>query len=174
MGLDTVEIVLRWEASFGLSIADADAMMLQTPRGAIDLIAKMLGAQDPPNSPCLTLRAFHCLRRGLAEAAGVARHRIRPTARLKDLVRTKRHHVWLAVRSRSGLPSLPHLGWFSPHTVADLARWTVLHAATELKRPGEPWTRSQIRTVVRAAVTDITGLENFSDDDEFIRDLGLD
>jgi hypothetical protein len=50
----------------------------------------------------------------------------------------------------------------------------VANAARDLKRPGELWTLSEIRSVVRAVVTDVTGKNDFKDDDDFIRDIGVD
>jgi len=173
MGLDLVEIVMGWEESLGISIADTEAMTLRTPRQSIDLIATKLGAQDGSHGACLTLRAFHRLRHSIAKAAGVPRASVRPEARLRELVSTRRRRTWEAVRSASGISSLPGLGWLTPRTVGDLTRWAVTHAAKELKRPGEPWTRSEIRTVVRAVVTDVTGIEDFEDNDDFIQEIGV-
>jgi hypothetical protein len=174
MGLDSVEILMGWEESFGIRIADDEAFVLRTPRQAIDLIAAKLPAQNDPPRVCLTLRAFHRLRHSITSAASVSRDRVRPNGRLRDLVSTDRRHTWEAVRSTCGISSLPGLGWFSPRTVADLTRWAVTHAAKDLKRPGEPWTRSEIRSVVRAVVTEVTGVEDFEDDHDFIHDIGID
>jgi hypothetical protein len=173
MGLDAVEIVMGWEESFGIYIADTEAMALRTPRQSIELIATKLAAQDEVRGACFTLRAFHRLRRSITAAAGVPRSSVRPEARLRDLVRAERRRTWDAVRSSCGISSLPGLGWFSPRTVRDVTRWTVTHAAKELKQPGESWTRSEIRNVVRAVVTDVTGVEDFKDDDDFIHDIGI-
>jgi hypothetical protein len=174
MGLDSVEIVMAWEESFGIAIADAEAMALRTPRQSMDLVATKLGAQNEARRACLTLRAFHRLRCSITSAASISRDRVRPEARLRDLVSAERHHTWEAVRSSCGISTLPGLGWFTPRTVGDLARWAVVHAAKKLKRPGEAWTRSEIRSVVRAVVTDVTGVEDFEDDHDFIHDIGVD
>jgi hypothetical protein len=58
--------------------------------------------------------------------------------------------------------------------VGDLTRWAVVHATKELKGPGESWTRSEIRDVVRRVVSDVTGADEFDDDDDFIHDIGID
>src|SRR5262245_50191926 len=173
MGLDAVEIVMGWEESFGISIADTEAVALRTPRQSIDLIATKLAAQDEVRGACITLRAFHRLRRSIATAAAVPSSSVRLEARLRDLVRTERRRTWDAVRCSCGISSLPGLGWFSPRTVRDLTRWTVTHAAKELKQPGESWTRWEIRSVVRAVIADVTGVEDFEDDDDFIHDIGV-
>ncbi len=174
MSLDSVEIVVGWEKSFGISIADAEATALRTPRQSIDLIAAKLLTQDEPRRGCLTLRAFHRLRCSIVSAAFISRAKIRPDARLRDLIGTERRRTWETVRTTCGIPSLPGLGWFTPSTVGDLARWTVVHAAKELKRPGEPWTRWEIRSVVREVITDVTGVEDFEDDHDFVHDIGID
>jgi hypothetical protein len=114
------------------------------------------------------------LRQSITTAADVSRDKVRPDARLKDLISTKRNRTWAAVRSACGIASLPALGWGSPGTVGDLARWTVAYATKEFKPPSEPWTPSEIRTVVRAVVTEVTGVEDFKDDHDFIQDIGVD
>lgn len=43
-----------------------------------------------------------------------------------------------------------------------------------LKDPDETWTRCEIRTVIRAAILEVLGVTKFSDDSDFVRDLGMD
>ena len=178
MGLDSVEIVMLWEESLGVSITNEEAVTLLTPRMAIDLLATKLHSEISISGGCLTLRAFNRLRRAISCAAGVARSEIRPTARLRELVpRRGRRSTWKAVRSASLVTSLPSLTlglYLAPATVGDLAHWVVAHAAHALKAPHEQWTRSEIRIVVRTVVTEICGARDFSDDDQFIRDIGID
>jgi hypothetical protein len=179
MGLDSVEIVILWEQSLGVSISNEDAATLFTPRMAIDFLATKLGARQHARGACLTLRAFSRLRRAISSAAGVPRNHIRPLARLRDLVpRVNRNSIWLKVQQESGVLSLPKLNWVPwlklvPLTVGDLAYWVVAHTAHALKGPEEFWTRSEIRTVVRTVVTDVCGARDFSDDDHFVRDIGI-
>lgn len=170
MGLETVEIVMRWEAAFGIQIADEEAFALRTPRMAIDLIARKLGAADVPQQCCLTLRAFHRLRASVVSVTSINRQSFRPSARLKDLAS---RHQWDVIRSNCGIALLPKPGWFSPRTVGELTRWTVIYASKDLKPAGEPWSRAEIRNIVRAVVADVTGLENFGDDDDFIKDMRI-
>jgi hypothetical protein len=179
MGLDSIEIVMLWEESLGVEIAAAEGSKLLTPRMAIDLLAVKLGADPDLRGGCLTLRAFNRIRRAMASAAGAPRHEIRPDARFRDLLpRRERDATWKAVRKASGISSLPSLSWgvvvsFAPVTVGELAHWVVAHAARSLKSPNEPWTHSEIRTVVRRGVTEICGARDFSDDDQFVRDIGV-
>jgi hypothetical protein len=179
MGLDSVEIVMAWEAALGVTIADAEATGMRTPRLAVDLLAAKLAAIDDHRGVCLTLRAFNRVRRGFVSGAAVRRSEIKPEARLRDLLpRHERRSRWNAIQIASGLPALPALdlgfGFFAaPTTVADVARCVVCSSAKTLKSADEPWTRDEIRTVVRTVVTEVCGAEDFSDDDDFIYDIGI-
>src|SRR4051794_35241834 len=125
MGLDSVEIVMGWEETFGISIGDQEAGALRTPRQAIDLVSGQLATLDGLQQTCLTLRAFLQLRRAIVSAAGISRSRVRPGVRLKDFVCVNRRRTWELVRSTCGWSSLPNLSWFSKHTVEDVVRWAV-------------------------------------------------
>jgi hypothetical protein len=172
MGLDSVQIVMGWEESFGIHIPDENAFLIRTPRMAVDLIAGMLNASDKPQKACFSLRAFNRLRASFVSVGLIDRRSFRPAARLKDLASRDQ---WAAICSSSGIASLPKLGgWHSPRTVGELARWVVIHAAKDLKTENEPWTRTEIRAVVRSVVTDVVGLKEFGDDDNFVRDMRMD
>ena len=99
---------------------------------------------------------------------------VRPESRLKDLMGDDRRKRWESVKTDCGISSLPKLGWFSPRTVGDLSVWAVANEAKALKRPGETWTRSEVREVVRAVVMEQTGVNDFGDEADFIRDIGID
>ncbi|HET6410234.1 MAG TPA: hypothetical protein VFG14_20255 [Chthoniobacteraceae bacterium] len=174
MGLDTVEIILAWETSFGVTLENSEVSELRTPRQAIDLIAVKLGARESTASACLSMRAFHHLRDAISKTADVSRSSIRPDSRVKDLLRDRRPQTWASIRAASGISLLPEPGWFSPHTVAALSHWAVRRAARELKPAGEPWTRGEIRCVVRGAIAEVAGSRQFEDTDDFIYDLGFD
>jgi len=176
MGLDSVEIVMNLEESFGISIADQDAAELRTPRMIVDFFTNKLGGIDGPTRSCFTLRAFHRLRTSIISAAGVKRDQVRLDVCLKDLTGPDWRRTMEKVRSISGidLPKPSSFKWFERHTVADFTRWIVVHAAKELRRSGEAWTRSDIRSVVRAVITNQLDLEDFGDDDDFVYDLGID
>jgi len=171
MGLDSVEIVMGWEAAFGIPIDDEEAFAIRTPRMAIDCIARKLGAVEGPPSACPTLRAFHRLRTSFMRVASIERRNFHPSARLKDLASRRQ---WSDLRATSGIASLPKPGLFSPKTVGELTRWVVTYALKDLKGAGEPWTRAEIRTIVRMVVAAQLGLKEFEDDDDFVRDLRVD
>jgi hypothetical protein len=173
VGLDTVEIVLAWEQSFGITLENAEVSELRTPLQAISLISAKLGARNSGASPCLTMRAFHRLRDAISKTADVPRSSIRPDSRVKDLLRNRRPQGWKAMRAASGITKLPEPGWFAPHTMASLSNWAVCNAAKELKPAGEPWTRGEIRHIVRETVAEVAGTRQFGDEDDFIYDLGF-
>jgi hypothetical protein len=63
MGLDSVEIVLAWEESFGISISDAEAETMFTTRQAVDRIFEKVRSDRPEDRGCLSIRAFFRLRK---------------------------------------------------------------------------------------------------------------
>jgi hypothetical protein len=58
-------------------------------------------------------------------------------------------------------------------TVKDVAIWYIVNSPKSLINPNECWTYDRVRLVVRAAIANIIELENFKDDDDFVKDLGL-
>jgi hypothetical protein len=179
MSLDSVELILSWEESMGVEISDAEAETLSTARTAIDLIARKLDAADTPGSCCLTLRAFNKLRHAIITTSGLPRRQIRPDTRLPDLFpKASRRAAWDAIRTASGISKLPWPGdgcWLSQPAILEYTvLWTVAHAARSLKPPDAPWSRDEIRMAVRAAISDTSGLKDFSDDDDIVHDLGID
>jgi len=173
MGLDAVELLMAWEKTFGISISDEQAAAITTPRMAIDLIAEMLRATDDSKGACLTLRGFYRLRNSMMAVAGEGCRCAGPDAKIKTLLGSDWRQKWQAVKSHCGIP-LPKPGWPSRHTIPDMASWIITHAARDLKNPGEAWTRVEVRTVVRAVVTDQLGIRDFDDNDRFIDDLRVD
>ena len=181
MGLDSVEIIMAWEESFGIDIADREAAALRTPRLAINLICDWVGA-DRLHTPggCLCQRAFHRLRRAFLAVLGCPRAAIKPRTRLADVVpRKNRRSIQQALCAQVGVPTLPGLRFgltfLTPHrTVADLARFLVAYHPRSLRRSDEAWTGGQVREVVRAVVTEQLGIAEFADSADFIHDLRVD
>ncbi|HAV63346.1 MAG TPA: hypothetical protein DCY13_13395 [Verrucomicrobiales bacterium] len=180
MGLDGVELVMAWEESFRIRLEDPEAFKLINTRMAVDLIAAKVGALPKPG-PCLSLCAFNRLRAAFCHA-GIERNRIRPGELTKRLIKTDPNCWGIkdAVRGETGWTKLPlDGGWtgyvFSQQTIADLVRWVLVNASETLRDPGTPWTHNQVRDVVRAIIIEQTAVEpGFSDEAEFVRDLGID
>src|SRR5579859_3202219 len=155
MGLDVLEIVLGWESAFGFTISDREFAALRKPSQAIDFIAEKLGAKEDKFRGCLSHRAFNRIRHALTESLGVSRRDINPQTCLSLLMKGKQHRKsWSEMRRVFGFLSLPGRICSRPKTVGDLTHWVVNHEPLRVKAPGEPWTRLEIRTVVRGVLAE--------------------
>lgn len=171
MGLDTVELVMNFEEGFGIAIPDEEAARMRTPRDVLQYAAGRLGAVR--GEGCLTQRTFYALRRGF-RAAGVARP-LTPRTPLRELADDPWPVLWTRVRLRAGEPwwpaFVPGKGiWDNdPLSVGGLAR----HIIGRPPPPGQPWTWERMEMVMRLALCD-KGIDEYSLDDDFVRDMGLD
>ena len=77
MGLDSVEIVMAWEEAFSISITDAEAADLRTPRLAIDLICQKLKVRQGDDF-CFSQRIFYLLRSAFITVLDYPRASITP------------------------------------------------------------------------------------------------
>ena len=180
MGLDSVEIVMAWEDSLGVTITDQEAALLRTPCQAVDLICRKLGIDVyGPAGRCVSQSAFYRLRRAFTTVFGCPRAAITPRARLSEVVpQWSTREMRSALASQPGVPALPGLPFGSAflsgyRTFADLTRFLVAKHAKALQGPGGGWTRAQVWEVVRAIVSEQLGVREFSDDADFVHDLGL-
>lgn len=175
MGLDSVELVLSWEETFGISLEDSDVSELVTTTRAVNLISAKVGAVDTV-SYCPAMRAFHVLREGIRRVTGQVTTAISPDDRLSD-VRAGRpkKEFWAEFGVAIGL-----LGFrrpevlFEQSTVRDAVEVLLACHLRQLRKPHEPWTRSLVRAGVRSGVAYVIGVRDFSDDDRFVQDLGID
>jgi acyl carrier protein len=84
MGLEAVEILMEVEEAFDITIEDAEAEKMRTPR---DLIESVLGRVNRVDSAaCLTQRAFNLLRRALLGHLPLKRRDIAPSVPMANLV----------------------------------------------------------------------------------------
>ncbi|QIF03160.1 hypothetical protein [Roseimicrobium sp. ORNL1] len=151
MGLDSVELVMAWEEGFGIAIPNEVAEGMITPAIVIDWISKRVGASGECN-PCFSMVGFHRIREQQFTTHGIPRR---------------------AVRLNSLMPD----AWITSHTVRDEVRCRVRTRAMALikRRKLDPrWKRNEVREVVREIVREQIGVQEFSDKDHFIRDLGID
>jgi acyl carrier protein len=180
MGLDSVELVMAVEEAFSVTISDAEAEQIQTPAGMIDCVTAKLEVTDDPAWVCPTMRAFHRIRGAVLAVQDVPRRQVQPSTSVLALFPSRKDEDgWSAFANASGFPALPKpRGWFGipqpSTTLADLSRWVVSRHLHELKPPGERWTRREIRAAVRFIISEQLGIVDFDDEDEFVRDLGVD
>jgi acyl carrier protein len=83
MGLDGVEIVIKVEDAFSITIEDDEAGKIATPGQLIDLVLSKVGRTV--DEACLTKLAFHRVRAALMRRMGVSRNKIRPDILLGSL-----------------------------------------------------------------------------------------
>lgn len=178
MGLDGVELVLAIEETFGISISDGDAPALVTPAMLIKHVQAAV-ASKPKSKPCLSQRAFHWVRSRLCEVTNVSRREIKLDTRINRIFpKETREQKWKDFRSASNMTRLPDLRFgrgtlFSPTRVRDLVRLQISLMSEELRNTGT-WTDQEVRMVVRHVISEQLGIKDFDDNDEFVRDLGLD
>jgi hypothetical protein len=119
MGLDSLEIVLEVEDTFGISIPDEDAARLTTVGMLYDyvLVHRFHGKQDA----CLTSMTFYKLRRGLMLVLQLPRNAIRVSTELTAIIPKRRRRTWRAIEKATGyrLPFLRRPRWVV--TLATLA-----------------------------------------------------
>ena len=114
---DLMAMVMGVEEKFDLTIPDAEAEKIRTMGQLYDYVMARVARGQA--QVCVTSAAFYRLRRALGEVCGVPRERVRPEARLEDLVPLHdRPRAWRELRARLSnlhLPPLRRPAW--------LARW---------------------------------------------------
>jgi len=179
MGLDSVEIIVCWEESLGISISDELASGMMTPNDSINCLMGRVRVRDG-KAPCLAQQAFHRIRNILVNEFAVSRGRIRPGSKFSQLFPKKgQRQSWKRFGEALNVERLSAtLGWplFGPGgtTIQDVVIETVARGAIALNDPGGVWTRSQLREIVRSSVTFVTGVKDFSDDDHYVKEIGID
>lgn len=113
MGLDTVELVIRVEETFGIAIPDAEAETIVTMGDLRRYVVARLGLEESSRarSRCPSQLAFHRLRRALVEGLGVDRGLVRLATPMGALVASEgRREVWDRLAKALDVP-LPRLVW---------------------------------------------------------------
>lgn len=108
MGLDTVELVIRFEDAFSIAIPDDVAAQLTTPRKVTDYVLARLTVSDEPS--CLSQQAFYFLRGKLAQSMNMSRRELRPSSRLESVILIEnRRLAWDSLKSQIGPAAIPNL-----------------------------------------------------------------
>jgi acyl carrier protein len=93
MGLDAVEILMEVEEAFDITLDDAEAEKMATPRDLIESVSRKVTQAAP--STCLTQRSFNLLRKALLQRLPLKRWDITPSVRLTALVPRSRRLAML-------------------------------------------------------------------------------
>ncbi len=190
MGLDGVELLMATEEEFGILISDGEAAGMYTPQDLMEVVYKKLGLENGAagvgggeeitvQEHCRSQRAFHKIRSAISESTGTRRREIRLDACLNDIfAKPRRVKEWRRFRELSGLRMFSAPGaWLAfrpaPETVRGLVDRLVELSPKYLRVSGS-WTREAVRDHVRAIISEQLAISEFDDDDEFVRDLGLD
>jgi len=108
MGLDTVELVIRFEDAFGIAIPDEVATELTTPRRVSFYVISQLNLAE--QTACTSQQAFYFLRREFVPALGIHRTEFRPTSNLAQLLPAhSRRRTWTTIKRKLGDTALPDL-----------------------------------------------------------------
>lgn len=108
MGLDSVELVLAVEEEFGITIDDADATRLATPRAVADYVASRLGAPNIDHGRCLSQAAFYRIRSVLVRQFGAMRQDVRLASPIEHFLKDKKRQ-WRELASSVEATQLPQL-----------------------------------------------------------------
>lgn len=110
MGLETVELAIRFEDAFDIAISDEVAVQLTTPGKVTDYIMTQVAKSEQPS--CLSQQAFYFLRQKLVPFLNISRRDFGSDTPLENLIPLEqRRRVWERMRSE-----------IEPNAVPDLAR----------------------------------------------------
>ena len=113
MGLETVELVIRFEEAFGITISDEAAARLTTPREVTDFVARQVAVAD--GDACLSQQAFYFLRRGFSNSLQLPRTAFHSDVALQTLIaKQNRKHLWGQLQMELGSKVLPDLAGSLP------------------------------------------------------------
>jgi acyl carrier protein len=102
MGLDTVELVMQMEETFGIVVDDLDAERIGTVGQAYRYILRKLELRQ--SHPCPSAALFYRLRRALMESSGADRKSISPSALMATfLPETGFRAAWIGLGDELGV-----------------------------------------------------------------------
>lgn len=182
MGLDSVELVIRIEDTFGIQIPDRVASELTTPRKVTDFILSRV-EESPDPLPCMSQKAFYSLRREFTQQLSLTRGQFASDAILKDILPEEgRDEVWKNIGSSLRVkkwPALSRTGWLgflnpTVQHVGELVDYLVTNEPLIVKGNETSWSREQVWDVLKRVIKDETSINDFSEDSRFVEDLHLD
>ena len=133
MGLDTVELIMEVEESFGIGIPDAEAERIRTVGELYHYVLAKLRDPIRGTPGCLSAAAFYRLRRQLMSGFRIERRRIRPGSAMDDIIpKSERKAMWQRLGENLGwrLPELVRPGWVRYAFLGLFLAWsaTVIYA----------------------------------------------
>jgi hypothetical protein len=189
MGLDSVELVLNFEATFQIEIPDREAEKMLTPAHVIDFICRELGispsAQD--HAPRILSADNYWAKLEKALRQLLPKADVRQFSDLEALFpeRAERKHHWHELHDLLQAQYWPSLGWLGMgtgfpkdiETVGDLAEWLRQRAALPFStEERQCLSREDVAEVIKAIVICQIGVSdaNYAEHKRFVEDLGVD
>jgi acyl carrier protein len=114
MGLDSVELVIEVEESFGIKIPDQEASEIITVGDLLECVMRKLGHEE--SRICLSSAAFYALRSALMNTFGVSRSSVRPASQVEEflpIASRRRDWEWLGQSLGMRLPDLQRPSWLT-------------------------------------------------------------
>ncbi len=189
MGLDSVELVLDFEATFQIEIPDREAEKMLTPAHVIDFICRELAIAPSAQNPAPRIlsadnywakveKALRQLLPGADVMKGSDLEALFPE-------RTERKPRWHDLRDLLQAQHWPSLGWLGMgagfpkeiKTLGDLAVWLRQHAALPFTaEERQCLSRGDVAEVIKAIVICQIGVSEaiYAEHKRFIEDLGVD
>ena len=182
MGLDIVEFVMAVEESFETRIPNRDAEKITTPRKLIDYLHGQL--PQALSASCLSQRAFYILRREVRLQIRHGHLRLRPNTKFDDILpenkaREAWHQIGNRLRAKHWSSARPGrwLTWLigpKIRTLGEAAEYLATYSASRLKRAGEGWSWNEVAWVTDRIMRDHLAITEYSLDDRFVQELGVD
>jgi acyl carrier protein len=129
MGLDSVELVIRVEETFGIAVPDEEAEKIITVGDLHRCVLAKLAGQERETPHCLSASTFYRLRRGIIDRFGIDRHCVRPRSPINNLIPgANRRSEWQRLGQSLGwrLPELGRPSWVWTALFGLLLAWLVL------------------------------------------------
>ena len=101
MGLESVEILLAAEETFGIGIPDEAAERMRTPADLVNFILSQVPVAPSPE--CMSQQMFYRLRRGFRVQVPALVKKFQPDTKLSEILHKDQWpKVWSAVRDSVG------------------------------------------------------------------------
>ena len=107
MGLDGVELILRAEKTFGVSLPEQKICRVSTPGQLIDLVCSKLKTTDAET--CRNQRAFHLLRRPILRLWKVPREAVRLDSNFRSWLPGPEGAAWIELKREVAARFWPEL-----------------------------------------------------------------
>lgn len=197
MGLDSVEILVRVEEHFGISIPDNEAVKILTVQDFADCVFAKVAVN--PNEKCKSQMLFYKLRTYLIDKHGVEEDRVRPETKIRDVMTGDLKTNWTNIEEylKLDLPTLSDLDinptkekeikiwglkvWtrkspVTTGTIGDLVNWTLAKNYDTLMDPKSLFDKGDVEKVVIGIISNSMGIpvDEIKLEHRITYDLGID